>query len=167
MTPAFSIPVEVWLAAGYAVLLILTALGLERLGRWSAGANYPWSDTAWTCPTGEHVWPQTAEYTCRPLHLDRGEALSAPATGQPADTWPHIEVVRFHDVLALVLILLAGVIAGLSFVLRPATSDLVVLGPVLAFTGFAGWRRLRKLRTTRIEIPGVTQSWSRDEHRPG
>ena len=65
---------EVWLATGYALFLVLSALAIEWLSahthrrslRWrTAGFSYDDVHDRWTCPEGQDLWPQEFDHEQR------------------------------------------------------------------------------------------------------
>jgi hypothetical protein len=124
---------EVLLAAGYAVLLMLIAGGLELLARQShrrslqyhtVGFTYHCEFDAWECPTGHELprtetdhAPRVARYRA-PAHAcnccgtkpqctvsDQGREIK-----YPLDTWLVAEVDRFQRGISLTLLLVATLI---------------------------------------------------------
>jgi hypothetical protein len=163
---------EVVLAAGYAVLLLAAAFGLEWLARRAhrrseayelAGFVYHRNLDVWECPTGQHLLPtrtdhlrQLVHYRARPTACnscplktgctdsDDGRELT-----QPQATWPHSEVARFHRGLSLLLVGLAAVIiliAGARHYANPEVS--ILSGPAILLVLTARCL-LPALRTTR------------------
>jgi hypothetical protein len=161
---------EALLAAGYALLLLAIAFGIERLARRTNGraesfetrgfAYHPNLD-AWECPAGAHLLRADVEYerrlaryrapaaTCNRCPLkpgctdsDQGRELT-----RALDPWLESDIGRFHRVLSLVLMALAGLITSVALVRNHADLDVLVLAPALVVIIVVATRRLRALRT--------------------
>jgi hypothetical protein len=161
---------ETLLAAGYAVLLLVLAFGIERMAHRShRRANaYTLAEFVfhehldrWECPTGQHL---------RPIHVDQVRRLTryrAPAvacnrcplksgctdsdTGREVtrflDPWLETDIGRFHQGLSLALALLAGLILAIAAIRNRADADMVVLGPTLLAVVLAARQRVGILRS--------------------
>lgn len=153
-------------ASGYAVFLILAALGLDRLGRHAhnrsrrfrtRGFTYKPEVDLWECPEGEHLRPfavdhhhRIVRYRARPIVCN-----NCPAKGgctdssdgreiqRPIDPWPHSEAGRFHRGISIVLLGLAFVIALAGVTMTPSLPDLILPALILAVSALAGLRMLR------------------------
>jgi len=124
---------EVWLAFGYALFLVLSALSIEWLSahthrrslRWrTAGFDYDHVHDRWTCPEGQDLWPQEFDHERRLVryrakaHICNGCPRKADCTDsdtgreivKPLDPWPHSEAGRFHRGLSLMLVGLAALV---------------------------------------------------------
>jgi hypothetical protein len=129
-----SIDIEVLLAGAYAVLLILTALSLELVARYShvrsenmriAGFRYLRQHDIWECPTGQHLRPVASDYArrlvryralahacnaCSIKHLctdsDKGREIKL----QSRILAPVRTCTRFHRGISLTLLLLSGLL---------------------------------------------------------
>ena len=169
---------EAILAAAYAALLLLAALGLEWLARRAhqrtdryelAGFVYhPHLDT-WECPTGQHLAlaevdqvRRRARYRARadtcnrcPLKPRCTDSDQGREVQRPLDPWPHSEVARFHCGLSLVLVVLAGLLSGLGLVRNHADADLLVLVPVLAAVVLVAQRLVPALLASTPNAPPV------------
>lgn len=108
--------------AGYALLLLLAAAGLRRIGRVSTD---PWSS--------------------RVLAAYRAQAREPlePATG--AD-WPHSEVPRLHTAIAAVPCAAAALLCLAELVRHHEPAAVVLLGPVAVLAGRSTVRLLRELK---------------------
>lgn len=110
MLPNAAAP-EVWLEAGYALLLLVGAVGL---GLWSRRTH-----ARLLRPPDVVVHPPGEEHYLR-----------AP--------WPHSEMAHFYHGLALMLVLLAGCLVAVGLARHHASTDLLVLGPILLLVAAAG-----------------------------
>jgi hypothetical protein len=76
---------------------------------------------------------------------------------RPLDPWPHSEAGRFHRVVALVLVALAGLVVVVGLVRHHGGVDLAVLVAVGAGVGLAAVKLARDLRRAPANFP-VPQS---------
>ncbi|MCC6178302.1 MAG: transposase [Chloroflexi bacterium] len=162
--PAGSIHPEVLFGAGYAILLVAAAFGLEWMARGAYrrsesyelnGFMYHRDLDVWECPTGQHLTPtavdqlqQIIQYRARPAACN-GCPLKSQCTDsdegreivQSQAPWPHSEVARFHRGLSLLLLGMAGFAIAVVAVRNPTGVELGVLGgPAVLVLGSA--RRL-------------------------
>jgi hypothetical protein len=149
-----SIDIEVLLAGAYAVLLILIALSLELIARYShvrsekmriAGFRYIRQHDIWECPTGQHLRPVASDYSrrsvryralahacnaCSIKHLctdsDKGREIE-----HNPESWLQSELARFHRGLSLTLLLLAGLLLLVEVIRHERPMELLVLGGIL------------------------------------
>ena len=128
-----TIPVEVLLAAGYAIFLILVAAVLEGLAKHShrrseqyevAGFRFHREFDRWECPTGQRLHRSGVEHDRRiirykaPAHACNACHVKANCTDsetgreieQHLDSWLTSEIRRFHHGISLVLLLLAALL---------------------------------------------------------
>jgi hypothetical protein len=167
------------LALGYALSLTACAFGLEWLSAHThrralrfrtAGFTYDDSHDFWVCPEGEHLWPhefdrdrrlvryRASPHVCnacpskhRCTDSDRGREVV-----RPLDPWPHSEAGRFHRVIALTLVALAGLvlIVALAKTAEPADAAALVPGVIVVVLALS-WL-LRDLRTHPSNFPSPT-----------
>lgn len=145
---------EALLGAGYAVLLLLVAFGVERMARrthrraeqyQTRGFTYHRHIDAWECPTGQHLLLTQVDAerrlrryrahrdTCNRCPLKAGctDSDAGREIAQSIDVWPHSEVAAFHRGLSQVLIILAGLIAAVALARHHTESEVAVLVPTL------------------------------------
>jgi hypothetical protein len=172
---------EVLLAAAYAGLLTSGAFALEWLSAHThrralrfrtAGFTYDADHDHWRCPEGEHLFPHELD---RELRLVRYRARahvcnrcpSKPRCtdsddgreiARPLDPWPHSEAGRFHRLIALLLVALAGLILVVELVRHHAASEAALLVAVLAAATLAGRLLLRDLRVHPADFPATSPS---------
>ncbi len=170
--PLLGVHAETALAAGYAVMLLLIALGIERMAHRShrraeryetGGFVYASHLDAWECPTGQQLHPTEIDHVRRlTRYRARAEACNRcflksactdSADGREIirahDPWLESEVGRFHRGLSLVLVALAGLIASLALVGHHDDADVLVLVPPILLIVVGVRRRLRGLRRSR------------------
>lgn len=136
-----AIEIAAWLGAGYGVVLLLVAHGIDRLAQRShnalerhrtGGFVYHESHDAWLCPEDQWLYPKSFDPENRVMRY-RGlplvcnacpvkETCTASDAGReikrPVDTWPASESARFHRGIACSVTVLA--------VLFPAVTALTV-----------------------------------------
>jgi hypothetical protein len=159
----WTIPIEVMLAAGYAVFLVVVALVLERLARHShqrseqfqvAGFKYHKEPDHWECPMGELLTRQEIDRhrrvvryqapsrVCNNCHIK--ENCTDSDTGREIerhfDSWLQSELRRFHRGISLALMLLAVLILAIEMVRHNRLEALLVLAGLLAPIGAIGLR---------------------------
>ena len=152
---------EVLLAAGYATLLTGSAFALEWLSAHThrralryrtAGFAYDEAHDHWLCPEGEQLWPHELDrerrlvrYRARP-HVCNACASKHRCTDsddgreivRPLDAWPHSEAGRFHRVIALLMVALAGLVLVVELARHHAPPEVALLLGLLASTALAG-----------------------------
>lgn len=156
-----TIPIEVLLAAGYAVFLVVVAIALERLARHShhrseqfqvAGFKYHPEPDHWECPTGQHLKRKEFDRHQRvvrylapaPICNKCGFKVNCTDsdTGREIerrlDPWLQSELQRFHRGISLALILLAVLILVIEMVRYNRLEDLLLLAVLLAPIGAMG-----------------------------
>lgn len=167
---------EALLTAGYALGLLLVALGLERAAHLihgraeqyqTAGFRYHAALDVWECPTGEHLLPIAVDqgrrfirYRARaavcnrcPLKDACTDADDGRQVLQSLDAWSRSDLGRFYRGLSLTLILLGACLTGVGLVRNHGEPEVLVLGTVLVLllgTGGRLWPAFRQ--------PGVLRS---------
>jgi len=159
------IHVEVLLVAGYALFLLVSALGLERMARHThrraarfetGGFVYLQQLDRYACPSGQHLWRTTVDHGRRlaiyraPAHICNACPLKGHCTDSDEgrmithalDPWLATQIGRFHRGLSLALLLLAGLFGGVVVLRHHAPLELVLLGGVLGPVGVVALRLL-------------------------
>jgi hypothetical protein len=172
---------EAILAGGYASALLLGALALEWLSAHThrrslryrtAGFAYHADHDAWTCPEGEYLWPHELDHQRRLMryraraHVCNACPVKERCTDsdhgrevvRPLDPWPHSEVGRFHRMIAMLLMALAGLVLLVAIVRNHAPLELAMLGTLLGVTTVVGRFLLRDLRNHPAGFPEPTRS---------
>ena len=168
--------VEVYMAGGYAVFLLACAAALEWLSAHThrralryrtAGFAYDEQLDAWQCPEGQHLWPHEFDHERRLVryraqaHICNGCPVKDACTDsdrgrevvRPLDPWPHSEAGRFHRVLSLVLVGLAGLVLVVEAARHHAASEAALLLAGLLATGFIARWLARDLRAHPANFP--------------
>jgi Transposase DDE domain len=168
--------VEVYMAGGYAVFLLACAAALECLSAHThrralryrtAGFAYDEQLDAWQCPEGQHLWPHEFDHERRLVryrakaHICNGCPVKDACTNsdrgrevvRPLDPWPHSEAGRFHRVLSLVLVGLAGLVLVVEAGRHHAASEAALLLAGLLATGFIARWLARDLRAHPANFP--------------
>lgn len=128
-----TVPVEVWLAAAYALFLMMVAAVLERLAMRAhqrseeyqvAGFKFHADFDRWECPTGQLLHRSDIDYGGRvtrykaPAHACNVCRIKPECTDSEngreierhMDSWLSTEVGRFHRGISLALLLLAALL---------------------------------------------------------
>lgn len=161
-----TIPIEVLLAAGYAVFLVVVSIALERLARHShqrseqfqvAGFKYHQEPDHWECPTGQLLTRQEIDRHQRfvryraPSHICNKCCIKQNCTDSDTgreiehylDSWIQSELRRFHRGISLALIFLAVLILAIEMVRHNRLEELLVLTGLLAPIGTFGAHLVR------------------------
>ncbi|GAB3815235.1 hypothetical protein GCM10028820_12330 [Tessaracoccus terricola] len=135
------IELAAWLGAGYGLVLLLVAHGIDRLARraqtrlqeqHSGGFTYHEDHDAWLCPEDQWLWPKSFDPDNRVMRYRGSPSVcnSCPVKDtctssndgremkRMVDTWPASESARFHRGIACSVTVLA--------VLWPAVTALTV-----------------------------------------
>ena len=149
-----NIDIEVLLAGGYSIFLILVALSLEIVARYShrrservrvAGFKYQPQHDIWECPTGEHLRPVASDFARRlvryraPAHACNACSMKQICTGSDTgreiehnpNSWLESELSRFHRGISLSLLLLAELLLVTEMIRHQRTTELLLLGFLL------------------------------------
>ena len=164
------------LAAGYAVLLVLVAIGLDFLARHShrrselyrtAGFTYDEHLDAWECPEGERlhrietdVQRRLVRYRARahvcnscPRKADCTDSETGRELTRALDPWPHSEVGRFHRGIAVTIVCFGALVVCAGAALNHGPGDLAVLGGALLVSTVVGLYLLADFRATPSGFP--------------
>jgi len=170
----FGVHIEVVLAGGYALLLVVVAVILEMVARHShhrsghyrnSGFVYKRKLDVWQCPTGHHLTREQTDFErkialyrapahkCNACHCkkDCTDSNDGRVLESRLDAWLQSELRRFHRGISLALLLLAAFILAAEMLEYRALHEWVLLGVLLAPIVFAGsklsvsfWERERK-----------------------
>ena len=172
---------EVVLAAGYAAFLLAGAFTLEWLSAHThrralrfrtAGFAYVQEHDHWLCPEGEQLWPREFD---RELWLVRYRARAHVCNAcpskhrctdsddgreiaRPLDPWPHSEAGRFHRVMAVLLVALAGLVLLAELARHHSASEALLLLGLGVVAGAAAAWLVRDLRAHPANFPAPTPS---------
>jgi Transposase DDE domain len=173
---------EVVIAAGYAVFLVAGAFALEWLSAHThrralrfrtAGFAYVATHDHWVCPEGERLWPHVYDrerrlvrYRAR-AHVCNACPSKARCTDsdegrevvRPLDPWPHSEAGRFHRVISVLLVVLAGLVVLAEWARNHSPAETGLLLGLLAVVALAASRLLRDLRLHPANFPAPTPSF--------
>jgi hypothetical protein len=172
---------ESLLAAGYALFLVLVALGLDLLARHShrrselyrtAGFTYQPGLDAWECPEGEQLHRietdmglRLARYRARahvcnacPRKQDCTDSETGRELTRSLDPWPHSEVGRFHRGIAVAIVCFGMLVLMAAFVLHHRAGDIAVLGTALLLATAVCGYLLADFRSTPSGFP-----WPEDQ----
>ena len=169
---------EALLATGYAAFLMLAATGLDLVARHShrrseryrtAGFRFRGDLDLWECPEGQQLRRVDTDHRRR---LARYRASPAVCNACPAksectdsdhgrqitralDPWPHSEAGRFYRGVCVVLVVLAGVIAGLALIRSDGAAEAIVLTAVLGVAAVTTGRLFADFRRTPAGFPSA------------
>ena len=167
-----------WLAAGYAVALVLVAYGIDQLARraqttvqdqHTPGFTYHDDHDAWLCPEDQWLWPQSFDPDNRVMryrgspsvcnHCPVKDTCTTSEDGREVrrmvDSWPASESARFHRGIACSVTALA-VLWPLAFAFTvDGWASQVLLLAVAAAVGFASLPLWSHLRHTPADPHGV------------
>lgn len=163
------IELTAWLSAGYAVVLVLVAYGIDLLAKrahvahdaqQTQGFVYHEDHDAWLCPEDQWLWPKSFDPDNRVMRY-RGSPLVCNACpvkdscttsddgremGRTVDAWPSSESARFHRGIACAVTVLAVLFPLVtSFTVQGWMSQvmLLVVAGVVAVGGLPLWAHLR------------------------
>jgi|SRR5579872_4328378 len=164
-----AIPIEVLLAAGYALFLMIVAVALEWLARRShqrseqyelAGFKFHADVDRWECPTGQHLHRSEVEHdqriirykapahACNACHIKTNctDSETGRQIEQRIDSWLTSEIRRFHNGISLALLTLAALLLGIEAVRFPHPPAVFILAVLFLPIGIAVFRLASSLR---------------------
>ncbi len=167
---------ESLLAAGYALFLVLVALGLDLLARHShrrselyrtAGFTYDQHLDAWECPEGERLHrietdmqQRLARYRARahvcnacPRKHECTDSEKGREVTRMLDPWPHSEAGHFHRVISVAIVGFGMLVIGAGAMLNHGSADLAVLGGAFLLSTIIGLYLLADLRAAPSGFP--------------
>jgi len=173
--------VEALLAAGYAMALLASALVLEWLSAHThrrslrfrtAGFEYQADHDLWVCPEGEDLRPHEFDHEHRlvryrararvcnrcPVKERCTDSDDGREVVRPMDPWPHSEAGRFHRVIALMLVAVAGLVLTVALARNHRATEAVALGGLLVPCAVAFRLLLRDLRAHPANFPEAAVS---------
>ncbi len=164
---------ETELALGYALFLLLAALGIEVVARFShhrlrhsktAGFRFDSGVSAWQCPQGNFLWlyevdqqSRLVRYRAEARHCNRCDIKHTCTDSDEGrelthsfESWTESEMSRFHRGFCLMLLVLAGFVLAVTLVRHwHGTVEPTVLVPtelLVIFASLRVWERLREPR---------------------
>jgi hypothetical protein len=159
-----------WLAAGYGLILLGVAYGIDQFARraqrthqaqQTPGFVYHEDHDAWQCPEDQWLWPQSFDPEHRVMRYRGSPTIcnSCPVKDsctssddgremrRMIDVWPASESARFHRGIACVVtvLALAWPLAS-AFVVEGAVSQLLLLvvSAVIVLAALPLWSHLRR-----------------------
>jgi hypothetical protein len=170
---------EVFIIAGYAVLLLGGSIGLDLLARHShvrseryrtAGFTYHHKSDTWICPEDEILMRDEVDYNQRlvryrgrpqvcnhcPTKTNCTDSDEGREVVRALDPWPHSEVGRFHRGISLSIAGIATLLLVVELIRNHATAEIVVLGSVLAATFVVARHMHKALRASPVNFPSPT-----------
>jgi hypothetical protein len=170
---------ETLFAVGYAGFLTCGAFALEWLSAHThrralryrtAGFTYDADHDHWTCPEGEHLWPQELDRERRLVRYRARAHICNRCPSKPRctdsdqgrevlralDPWPHSEAGRFHRAIGLLLVALSGLILLVELVRHHDPAGLALLIAALGVVALGGHLLARDLRRHPANFPAPT-----------
>jgi hypothetical protein len=164
-----TVEVAAWLGAGYSLVLLLVAFGIDLLARRAHTANdehqtrgftYHRDHDAWLCPEDQWLWPQTFDPENRVMRYRGSPTVcnSCPVKAsctttedgrelrRSVDAWPSSESARFHRGIACAVAVLAVLFPVVtSLTVEHWSSQVLLLGTglLVALGGIPLWSHLR------------------------
>lgn len=164
------IEVMAWLAAGYGVLLLLVAYGIDRLAKRahhrmlddrSGGFVYHENHDAWLCPEDQWLYPRSFDpdnrvmrYRGLPIVCNACPVKDTCTTShdgrevrRSVDPWPASEAARFHRGIACAVAVIAVLWPAVTaLVVTSWTSQVLVLvvAVLVALASLPLWSHLRR-----------------------
>ncbi len=158
-----AVPIEVLLAAGYALFLMIVAAVLERLAIHShrrseqyevAGFKFHRDFDRWECPTGQHLQRTDVDHHRRivrykaPAHACNACRIKAQCTEshtgreieREMDSWLTSEIGRFHRGISLALLSLAALLLAIEAARYPQPRSELLLGSMFVLIVVAAAR---------------------------
>ncbi|WP_454084826.1 hypothetical protein [Georgenia sp. Marseille-Q6866] len=159
-----------WVAAGYGIVLLLVAYGIDQFARRAQAAHekqqtpgftYHEDHDAWQCPQDQWLWPQSFDPDNRVMRY-RGspticnacpvkDSCTSSDDGREMrrmiDVWPASESARFHRGIACaVTVLAAAWPLATTFTLEDWTAQLLLLAVTsgIALGSVPLWSHLRR-----------------------
>ena len=165
-----AVSVDVWLAVGYGMFLLLVAYGLDqaarrtasRSSRWRSGSfTYHPDHDAWLCPQDQWLWPQSFDpdnrvmrYRASPSVCNACPVKDSCTTNdhgrevtRHVDPWPSSEAERFHRGVACTVAVLAIVWPLVSTLGDRSPTELILLCATTALVMIGSlplWSHLRR-----------------------
>ena len=159
-----------WVAAGYGLVLLLVAYGIDQFARRAQAAHerqqtpgftYHEDHDAWLCPEDQWLWPQSFDpenrvmrYRGSPTVCNSCPVKDSCTTSDDGremkrmiDVWPASESARFHRGIACaVTVLAAAWPLATAFTLDDWAGQLLLLGVafVVALSALPLWSHLRR-----------------------
>lgn len=170
------IGIAVWLAAGYGVVLLVVAYGLDLLARrtssntarWRSGAfTYHEDHDAWICPEDQWLWPHSFDPENRVMRYRASPAVcnACPVKetctssthgreiSRGVDPWPASEAERFHRGIACSVAVLGALWPAGMMLDGGSAGELTVLGAALAVVAVGSWPLWSHLRRSPAAFP--------------
>ena len=174
--PGDAVAVQVWLAVGYGVFLLLVAYALDlaarrmasRSKRWHSGSfTYHADHDAWVCPEDQWLWPQSFDpgnrvmrYRASPSVCNACPVKDSCTTSdngrevtRSVDPWPGSEAERFHRGVACTVAVLAVGWPLLSLLGDRSPTELVLLGSTTALLIVGSLPLWSHLRRVPVQFP--------------
>jgi len=170
--------VEVLMASGYALFLVLVALMLEWLAKHShrrseqmrvTGFKFHREHDKWECPTGQLLHRHSVDHQrnivryraighiCNCCHKkpDCTDSDEGREIEHRVDSWVQSEIRHYHRGFSLILLLLAALILLAQLLWFKQPRDLLLVGSLLAVVSALGVHLLAGFRNSQTAAPGL------------
>lgn len=160
-----AVPLEVWLAASYALFLMMVAAVLERLAMRAhrrseqyqvAGFKFHADFDCWECPTGQFLHRsdidhdrrvtryKASAHACNACHIkpECTDSTTGREIERQMDSWLTTELGRFHRGISLALLVLAALLLLVEAARYPQPRAELVLGLIFVPAAIATTRLL-------------------------
>lgn len=168
--------VAVWMVSGYALVLLVVAWLVDRMGARSSQRSAAWrtgnfvyheKNDAWRCHQDQWLYPAAFDPEKRVIRYQGQHAICgrcpakescSPTPGpreitKAVDPWPHSEAGRFHRGIALAIAVIAFFLPALGLLTAHGWTDVVVLLTVLVVVAAAGYPLARHLWQSPANFP--------------
>jgi hypothetical protein len=170
------VPVDVWLACAYCLLLTGLAYVIDGLARRAAsiaeggasfGFTYHADHDAWQCPQDQWLWPQSFDPEHRVMRYRATPSVchacpvkdtcttskSGREIQRAVDSWPASEAARFHRGIACVVVLMGLVWPTATAATGPGPTGILVLAASVLGSLLVSLPLWSHLRRTPLYLP--------------
>lgn len=183
------VDIATWLAAGYGLVLLAIAYGIDNMARRAArsvegdereGFVYHESHDAWLCPEDQWLWPHSFDPDNRVMRYRANPTIcnSCPVKDtctfsgagreirRNLDPWPASEAARFHRGIACTVVVLGMVWPIATMLSGPPPSDMFVLATTTVIVAAASlplWSHLRRSPADPMGMVSVSEDENTEE----
>lgn len=172
-----------WLAAGYGLVLLAIAYGIDAMARRAArsvegderdGFTYHESHDAWLCPEDQWLWPHSFDPDNRVMRYRASPTIcnacpvkdtctfsgSGREIRRNVDPWPASEAARFHRGIACAVVVMGVVWPIATMLAGPPPADMFVLATVTLIVAVGSlplWSHLRRTPADPMGMVSVSE----------
>jgi hypothetical protein len=181
-----AVDAQVWVAVGYALVLLAAAHVLDLAARRTAARTTQWRSggfvyhadhDAWVCPKDQWLWPQSFDPENRVMRYRASPSVcnacpvKATCTTSPhgrevtrnVDPWPSSEAERFHRGIACTVAVLAVAWPLLTMLGQRSAVEMALLAAVVVLVAAASAPLWSHLHRTPAAFPQHVPSQSADD----